>query len=76
MKRVLQPGFGYRRTDDGKVVEDPVQQEAIREIQRLRQEGYGWQRIARTLQERGFPPPASGFWYAATVRSIWHKERE
>tara|TARA_R110002096_G_scaffold101552_1_gene224630 strand:- start:920 stop:1288 length:369 start_codon:yes stop_codon:yes gene_type:complete len=60
--------FGYDMVN-GKLVENPEQMPTRRRIEELRDEGIGWNKIARTLNAEGRPTQkAKGQgWYASTV---------
>lgn len=46
--------FGWKRNDDGKLVAEPSQQEAIREMRRLRGQGVSYRSIEAKMAEQGF----------------------
>ena len=63
--------FGYDMVN-GKLVENPEQMPTRRRIEELRDEGIGWNQIARMLNAEGRPTQkkkskGQGGWYASTV---------
>ncbi|MHA1330913.1 MAG: recombinase family protein [Candidatus Hodarchaeales archaeon] len=46
--------FGYEVTPEGKLIENPKEQEIIRLIISLRNKGYGYKKIAKALNEKGY----------------------
>ncbi|MBF0678796.1 MAG: recombinase family protein [Devosia sp.] len=46
--------FGWKRDEEGKLVAEPSQQEAIREMRRLRGQGFSYRSIEAKMAEHGF----------------------
>lgn len=61
--------LGYQ-AKDGDLRVDEEGAAVVREIFRLRDEGYGLREIARLLNNRGVPTARGGRWHAGTVRYI------
>jgi DNA invertase Pin-like site-specific DNA recombinase len=53
-------GFGYRVNDQGKLEEDPAEQDVIEVVLHLRGRGYTHRSIVRELGERGIVSPRCG----------------
>jgi DNA invertase Pin-like site-specific DNA recombinase len=62
--------FGWEFAPDGKLVENPAEQEAIALMSRLRAEGKGYDEIAGVLDGAGIKPKRAAKWARATVRQI------
>jgi DNA invertase Pin-like site-specific DNA recombinase len=63
------PRFGYR-AEAGKLVPDPVEQEAVTLVRQLRADGLSLREIAARLEEAGIAPKAGGRWHPVTVQRI------
>ena len=64
------PPFGFR-FEDGRVEKEPCEQEILRRIRALRDEGKGCYAVASALNREGTPNPRTGRdWFYGTVRSI------
>ncbi len=48
--------YGYRKLDDGILVEDDSEQDVCKLVLEMRDRGYGYGRIARQLDAWGIPP--------------------
>jgi len=64
------PPFGWEFGTDGKLVENPRELEAIRQMTQLRAQGWGFNEIAQSLNETGVRPKRATKWARATVRQI------
>jgi len=61
--------YGYNKNEK-KLLPDPVEQEVIKKMKRLRKQGKSFKRIAKYLNSRNTPPKRGSLWYASTVRYI------
>jgi DNA invertase Pin-like site-specific DNA recombinase len=61
--------YGFRR-DGGALIAEPTQQRVVRRIQRLRESGHSYRRIADALNRSGVPASSGGVWWAMTVRGV------
>jgi DNA invertase Pin-like site-specific DNA recombinase len=62
--------FGWEFGPDGRLVENPTEQETICLMRRLQAEGKGFDEIARVLDQAGIKPKRAEKWARATVRQI------
>lgn len=69
-ERVGRVRYGYTLTADGKLLEEPHEQEGIRRMVALRQIGVSLREICRTLDREGFSTKDGKPWAAATVKQI------
>ncbi|MDH7578853.1 MAG: recombinase family protein [Bacillota bacterium] len=63
------PPFGYRKVD-GKLVPDPETSLVVQKIFAWYAEGWGGDRIAKALKEKGLPAPRGTEWQTTTVIRI------
>ncbi len=63
------PPFGYRAVD-GELEAVPEEQDAIRIIRHMRQQGWSWARIAGELNAEHIATQRGGKWHADSVRRI------
>ena len=64
------PAFGYR-VEDGVVVADALEQEAVVSVQRLRAAGASLREIAATLERQGVRPRGGGErWHPNSIRRV------
>jgi site-specific DNA recombinase len=61
--------YGYERRGDTLII-DKVEQEVLRRIRRMRDDGLSLRRIADALNREGVPAKNGGRWYASTIRYI------
>jgi len=75
--------YGYERDSEGRIVINPVQAEIVRWMfERRAYDRWGYNHIARTLTERGVPPPGvrpgsptpsrTKVWHDSAVRNMLH----
>lgn len=68
------PQFG-RQNLDGRVEDLSDEQDLLREMREMRQDGWGYRKIAAHLNDRGISPKQHGKqWYPMTVRNILLRE--
>jgi len=69
-ERAGQIPFGYALSSDGNaLLENPEEQEAIRLIKELHNEGCNYSEICRELSERGYQPLGKQ-WHAQSIKNI------
>lgn len=63
--------YGYQLDADGITLHpDPTEQKTIRKIQRLRDQGLSYARVADRLNAQNIPSKTGGRWYGPTVQQI------
>jgi DNA invertase Pin-like site-specific DNA recombinase len=66
-----EPGYGYRKGDDGHWAEDPAESAIARRVYRLRvDEGLSYNAIATLLNREGVPTRRGSRWTATVVRRL------
>lgn len=60
--------FGQAKSEDGKLIDDASEQEAIAQIQALRDAGLSVRAIVKEMNDRGIPGRDGGRWHVATVQ--------
>ncbi|MBZ0137229.1 MAG: recombinase family protein, partial [Planctomycetes bacterium] len=68
--RVGEIPLGYDTNDDGLLIPVEEEQLVIDQILELREQGYGYLRIAKQLNRESVPAKKGGKWYPKTVRSV------
>jgi site-specific DNA recombinase len=67
--------FGQAKDDDGRLVDDPVEQRAIADVLTLRSDGMSIRAIVAAMNARGVPTRDGGRWHIATVQRILRRAR-
>ena len=67
------PVYGFD-IEEGRLVENPEEQETIRLMMRNREEGFAYEKIANDLTKKGSQTKRGGIWKANTVRKILNRE--
>lgn len=67
--------YGYMRDDDGNMIINPKEADTIRYIFQSVLNGFGTDKIAKTLDARKIPTRKGGKWSGATVRDILCNEK-
>ena len=62
--------YGWRLSENGYQMIDPVQRDTILKILALRKTGNSLQQIADHLNANNYPTSRNGKWYCATVKKI------
>ena len=62
--------YGWRLSENGYQMIDPVQRDTILKILALRKTGNSLQQIADHLNANNYPTSLNGKWYCATVKKI------
>lgn len=66
--------FGYEADLEGKLVADPHEQSIIRIIDRLREQGYGYRKIAIELNQQGYHTKRGVSWCATKVMRVVNRK--
>jgi site-specific DNA recombinase len=70
-ERVGQIPFGYKLAGNGtSLIPDPIEQDTLRELRRMRSKGWTWKRVAEELNASGRKPKGGGDWSLFTARRI------
>lgn len=68
--------FGFDATADGRLVENPGEQEALAYLRRARSRGTGYLRLARALERRGIPTKSGrSKWHPQVVKQILDRDK-
>jgi hypothetical protein len=62
--------YGCTTDSDGNIVEEPDEQEVLKDIEHLRSLDWSWGNIAKELSDFE-PSPSGGDWHHSTVKRIW-----
>ncbi|MCA8934970.1 MAG: recombinase family protein [Planctomycetes bacterium] len=72
--RVGEIPLGYEADDDGLLVPVEDEQRIVDRILGLREQGYGYLRIAKQLNRDGVPAKKGGKWYPKTIRGVLQRQ--
>lgn len=61
------PPYGYRVGEDGRLVAEPSEREAVTVARELHHRGVTFRDIARALTARGYVPRKNGAWHHTTI---------
>ncbi len=62
--------YGYQRTEDGTIVQDPAEAQTVRRVFKMFRDGESYNAIARTLNEEGLAPVTGARFHAQTVKDL------
>ena len=72
--RVGEIPLGFEAADDGLLVPVEDEQRVVDRILELREQGYGYLRIAKQLNLEGVPAKKGGKWYPKTIRGVLQQQ--
>jgi len=64
--------YGFDVDQEGRLIPNPREQEALKLIVRLRKRKYPLRKIGETLSTQGFTPKNGGMWHPQVIKKILH----